>query len=181
MGILGFVSNFKHKSEIRESRDEILIGELIFLVTRMGWPLVGLRADGDFQSLRFRCPNDDVLHALEVRLDRKTGGSVGQTVLEAAIGTRATLFFKAEVKNKLADPDDLVNMFSTDVKNILKIPLVGQVKVNHELNSVYAERGQIIDIGKYILKGQQGRDALQQLIDGTVQELKGAVGQYKRG
>jgi len=36
MSLLGMVNKFKHKGEIRESKDEILIGELIYLFSLQG-------------------------------------------------------------------------------------------------------------------------------------------------
>ena len=41
MSLLGMVNKFKHKGEIRESKDEILIGEMIYLLSLQGWPCIG--------------------------------------------------------------------------------------------------------------------------------------------
>ena len=75
MGTLGFCSACKHKSESRGSRAEIMVGEVSYLITTgYGWPTTGLKATGDCQLIQFRCHNDEVLHSLQVKLDRKTGG-----------------------------------------------------------------------------------------------------------
>lgn len=187
MSLLGMVNKFKHKGEIRESKDEILVGEMIYLLSLQGWPCIGFTrkvfgmevaaTTDDCQNVRFRTPSDPVLYSLHVRLDRKSGTGA----LSAAIaGSRATLRVTAEVKNQLADPDDLVNQFATDIKNIMKFPMMGQIKVNHELNSIYAEKGNFIDIDQYVLAGEQGRNNLNALLLGTVNELREALKQYKK-
>jgi hypothetical protein len=96
------------------------------------------------------------------------------------VGSKATLYVTGEVKNLLADPDDLVNQWATDIKNILKVPLMGQVKVNHELNSIFAQKGAIIDIDQYVLQGEQGRKNLSALLNGTVNELREVLKRYKK-
>ena len=178
MGILSFVNKFQHKSEIRESRDEIMIGEVIYLITtHYGWPTISLKATGDFQRVLFRCHDDPIMHSLEVRLDRKTGGGV---VTEKLVGSKATLYVKGEVKNFLADPDDLLHMWSTDVKNILKLPVMGQMKLNHELNSIFAQKGGIIEIGNFVLKGEEGRSALKAHLDESITEVREKLKDYKK-
>ena len=177
MGLLSIVNQFKHKGEIRESKDEILIGEVVYILSHRGWPTIGFRADGDYQFLRFKTPKDPLLHSLIVRLDRKTGTGA---VSSALVGSKATLYLKGEVKNMMADPDDLLKQWSTDFKNILKVPIMGQVKLNHELNSVFAEKGTVIEIDHYVLKGEEGRGRLTQLIDTTIEELRGKLAPYKK-
>jgi hypothetical protein len=181
------VNRFKHKGEIRESKDEILIGEIIYLFSLQGWPCTGFTrkllgvevtaTTADLQHVRFRTLNDPVLHSLHVKLDRKTGTGM---LSAALVGSKATLYITAEVKNLLADPDDLVNQWATDIKNILKMPLLGQVKVNHELNSIFGQKGAIIDIDQYVLQGEQGRRNLGALLMGTVDELREVLKPYKK-
>ena len=187
MSLLSMVNKFKHKGEIRESKDEIFIGEMIYLFSLLGWPCIGftrklmgveITATGaDLQNVRFRTLNDPVLYSLHVRLDRKSGSGA---LSAALIGSKATLYMTGEVKNHLADPDDLVNQWATDIKNILKFPLMGQIKVNHELNSIFAEKGAVIDIDQYVLAGEQGRNNLNALLLGTVNELREGLKKYKK-
>jgi hypothetical protein len=187
MSLLGIVNKFKHKGEIRESKDEILVGEVIYLLSLQGWPCMGFTrrllgmevtaTTDDMQNVRFRTMGDPVLHSIHLRLDRKTGSGA---LSAALIGSKATLYIKGEVKNLMADPDDLIKQWSTDIKNILKVPLMGQVKVNHELNSIFAEKGALIDIDQYVLQGEQGRSALNSLLLGTVNELREVLKPYKK-
>lgn len=157
MSLLGIVNRFKHKAEIRESKEEILLGEVIYLFSLQGWSCMGF----GHQQVRFRTLDDAVLYSLHVRLDRKT------------------VIIKAEVKNLLADPDDLLRQWSTDIRNIVRRPVGGQVKVNHELNSVFAEKGTVIDIDQYVLQGERGRRALNALLVGTTSELREALKPYR--
>jgi hypothetical protein len=187
MSLLGMVNKFKHKGEIRESKDEIFIGEMIYLLSLQGWPCTGFTrkmlglevaaTTSDLQHVRFRTLNDPVLYSLAVRLDRKSGTGA---LSAALMGSKATLYVTAEVKNLLADPDDLINQWATDVKNIFKFPLMGQVKLNHELNSILAEKGAVIDIDQYVLQGEAGRNALNTLLLATVDELREALKGYKK-
>lgn len=187
MSLLGIVSKFKHKGEIRESKDEILTGEIVYLMAQRGWPamgftrrMLGMEVAGttdDLQHMRFRTPEDPVLHSIHMRLDRKSGTGA---ISAALVGSKATLYVKGETRNQLADPDDLVNQWATDFKNILKMPLLGQVKVNHELNSIFAEKGQVIDIDQYVLAGQEGRDRIDALLVATIDELRQVLQPYKK-
>jgi hypothetical protein len=188
MSLLGIVNKFKHKGELRESKDEILVGELVYLFAQQGWPcmgftrrLLGAEVAGttdDMQNVRFRTPADPVLHSVHVKLDRKTGsGAIGAALL----GSKATLYVTCEVKNQLADPDDLVKQWATDIKNIMRMPLLGQVRVNHELNSIFAQKGALIDIDDFVLKGEEGRNALNALLLGSVDELREVLRPYKKG
>ena len=187
MSLLGIVNKFKHKGEIRESKDEIFVGELIYLFSLQGWPCMGFTrrllgvevtaTTDDAQNVRFRTASDPVLHSLHVRLDRKTGTGA---LSSALLGSKATLYVKGEVKNLMADPDDLIRQWSTDIKNILKVPLMGQIKVNHELNSIFAEKGALIELDQFVLQGEQGRNALNALLLATVNELREVLKPYKK-
>lgn len=187
MSLLSIVSKFKHKGEIRESKDEIMTGEIVYLMAQQGWPamaftrkLLGMEVAGtsdDLQHMRFRTPADEVLHSVHIRLDRKTGTGA---LSAALVGSKATIYIKAETRNQLADPDDLVKQWATDIKNILRVPLLGQTKVNHELNSIFAEKGLIIDIDQYVLAGPEGQGRLNALLVDTVNELREVLRPYKK-
>jgi hypothetical protein len=57
---------------------------------------------------------------------------------------------------------------------------MGQVKVNHELNSIFAEKGAVIDIDQFVLAGEPGRNNLSALLTGTVNELREVLKKYKK-
>lgn len=175
--MFSLLSNFKHKQEMRESKDEILVGEIVRVMTRLGCPAIGFIANSDFQAMRFKPVGDKLLNSVIIQLDRKTGDSMLQ---QALVGSRATLLVQAEIKNFLADPDDLVKMYRTDLANIFKFPMLGDVKLDHQLNSVLATKKVIINLDTYILKGDEGIANLTNLIRGIVSELREKLAPYKK-
>jgi hypothetical protein len=175
--MFSLLSNFKHKQEMRESKDEILVGEIVRAMARLGCPAIGFIANNDFQGMRFKPVNDPILNSIIIQLDRKTGDSMLQ---QAILGSQATLMIQAEVKNYLADPDDLVQMYKTDLANIFKIPMLGDVRLNHQLNSVLATKKVLINIDNYILKGDESANNLMNLLRGTISELHGKLASFKK-
>ncbi len=175
--MFSFLSNFKHNQEMRESKDEILIGEIVRAMARLQCPAIGFIASTGQQNVRFKPLSDAVLHSVIITLDRKTGGSALQ---QAVIGSKATITIQAEVKNYLADPDDLVKMYRTDIANIFKVPMLGDVRLDHQLNSILATKKQLIDIDAYILKGEDSAQRLSQLLNGVISELRQKLGPYKK-
>jgi len=171
------LNQFNHKAEIRESQDEMLVGEIVRAMARQGHPAVAFRAHNDRQVMRFKTIRDPVLHSVWITLDRKTGtGALSQAVL----GSKATLRVMAEVKNRMTDPDDVLKMYQTDLANLFKMPALGGIKLNHELNSVYATTTTVIEIQRYVMKGQPGVDALVTLLDGTIDKLRDKLAPYKK-
>lgn len=175
--MFSLLSNFKHKQEMRESKDEILVGEIVRAMSRLGCPAIGFIANNDFQAVRFKPVTDRILHSIVIQLDRKTGDGLLQ---QAILGSQATLQIQAEVKNYLADPDDLVNMYRTDLANMFKIPMLGEVKLNHQLNSILGTKRVLLNIDNYILKGEESTNALIELLRSTISELHGKLSSYKK-
>jgi hypothetical protein len=175
--MLGLLNKFNNKAEIRESKDEILVGELVRAMSRQGCPAISFRSDSDFQRVRFKCPRDPVLSSIYVTLDRKTGSGV---ISGALLGSKATLTISAEVKIYLTDPDDIVNMYRTDLANLFKLPVMGGVRLNHELNSVYATTALLIDIDNYVLKGEPGVQAFMGVLAQSTAALREKLTPYKR-
>lgn len=176
--MFGLLAQFAHKAEMRESRDEMLVGELVRAMFRRGHPSIQFRAGDDRQTVRFKTIRDPILHSVLITLDRKTGGSALQ---EAILGSKATLRITAEVKNYMADPDDLLAMYKTDLANIFKMPAIGGIKLNHELNSVFATTQVIIEINDFVGKGDKGTAKLEALLDGKIDKLREKLEPYKKG
>ena len=176
--MLSFLSNFKHSQEMRESKDEILIGELVRAMSRLQAPAVGFYASTGQQTIKFKPVNDPILNSILLTVDRKTGGSALQ---QAVIGSKATVTMQAEVKNYLADPDDLIHMYKTDLANMFKIPMLGDVKLDHQLNSILATKRVMIDLDNYILKGEESANLTTQFLTGLLGELRQKLQPYKKG
>ncbi|MEW2356082.1 hypothetical protein [Spirillospora sp. NPDC029432] len=175
--MLSMLSKFKNNAEARESKDENLIGEMVFAMAHLGCPAIGFHAGTDMQYVRFKPVKDDVLYSMTVILDRKTGDSALQ---QAVIGSKATLKFVGEVKNQLADPDDLVAMFRTDMANLFRNPWLGDIKLDHQLNSVTATKKQIIDIDDLLGADPPSRERLSGLLRDTMAELRDKLAPYKK-
>lgn len=146
MGLFDAMTNHAHKSELRESKDEIVCGELIRGLSHQGWRCYRVVGDSGRQSIGFKIPGDPVLSAVYIVVDRKTGSGA----LTAAMGSRTTLGFTAEMRHKVSDPDDLALMWRTDLANLFKVPVAGEVRVNHQLNTVNARTFYLIDLDQYV-------------------------------
>lgn len=175
--MFSILTQFARNAERRESKDEMVIGEVIRALSRKGWPTTGFWSTDDLQRVRFRTLGDPVLTNVYVALDRKTGGSALQ---EAILGSKATLGVTAEIKNYLSDPDDLVAMYKTDLQNLFKLPVMGGVRLNHELNSVFATTTQLVELGDFVGKGDEGARRLGALLDQTVGTLRDKLKGYKK-
>ena len=176
MPVMKIAGHFKHKAEIRESKDEILIGEIVRAMARRGHVADQFAADGDMQRVRFRM-RDEVLSYVHVALDKKTGDG---RIASAVVGSKATLTIAGEVKNHLSDPDDVVKMWKSDFKNIAKLGLRGNVKVNHELNSIVGKTTDLIEIDKMVLKGDEGLARLTEHLEDRVGRVREELRQYKK-
>lgn len=171
--MLRLLNRFNRDKEYRESRDEIFIGELVFCMAHQGFAAAGFHADGGRQWVRFRSHSDPVLYSVTIELDRKTGGSIVQ---EEFVGSKATLVFSGEVKNHLTDPDELLRMYGTDIANLLRNPWLGDVKVDHRLNTIVGVTNRVIELNNYILNGDEGRQRLAKLLTETLAELHKHLG-----
>ncbi|MEA2191385.1 MAG: hypothetical protein QOI73_1506 [Solirubrobacteraceae bacterium] len=176
MGLLNISGNFKHKAEIRESKDEILIGEIVRAMAHLGHSADEFAADGETQRVRFRA-RDDVLSYIHVVLDRKTGEG---RLASAVIGSKATLSVAGEVKNLLSDPDDVVHMWKTDFRNIAKLGMRGQVRVDHELNSIVGKTTDLIEIDKLVLDGDDSAQRLGEHLEDRIGRVREALAPYKK-
>lgn len=169
--------SFAHKAELRESKDEMLVGELVRAMARQGFPTIQFTASDDLQQVRFRTIRDPILNSVFVRLDRKTGTGA---LSAAVMGNKATLTITAEVKNRMADPDDLIAMYRTDLQNLFKMPVMGGIRLNHELNSVLATTTTIIEIDDYVMKGDKGVEKLVGVLSKTIDALREKLRPYKK-
>lgn len=167
MAFLKFVSDALQSLEEYTSKDEIVFGEIIRVFVKKGHPMIRFHAAEGRQSARFFL-DGPVLFALTVTFDKKIAG---HGVLELV----------AEVRNKLADPDDMIAMFKTDLSNIAKIPLLGQIKINHEYNTIYARSTSVKNISSYIVgKGKVDKGLLERDLDEIVTRLEAELQRFKK-
>jgi hypothetical protein len=80
----------------------------------------------------------------------------------------------------LTDPDDILAMYRTDLANLFKMPILGEIRLNHELNSVYATAALLIDIDQYVLKGEPGVQSFMGLLAQNIAALREKLASYRR-
>ena len=61
MGLFNSMANYAHKSELRESKDEIICGEVIRGMSHRDWRCHRIVAHSDRQQMGFKLPGDPVL------------------------------------------------------------------------------------------------------------------------
>lgn len=164
---------------MRESKDEILFGEVIRLMVKKYGPLVELEtsAAGSYKQARFRILNHETLYSITIKVNRWTGSGM---ISDALVGSKGSLTIVAEVKNYVADPDDVLNMWKTDFGNIAKIPLLGDIKINHQMNSVLATKTNIITIGDFVNDLWEERNKLEQTLDKDINLLCEQLKSFKK-
>lgn len=177
MGVFDAVNKFNAKSTIRESKDEMLLGELVRSLSRRGFVADRFVANEGEQLVRFRAPADDSLTYLWLGLDQWAG--TGRVTAKIA-GARASLRLNAELKLELTDPDDFVEVWRTGAANVLKVPAFGQVKLQHRVTTVSARATSQINIDDYVLHGEAGTEAMLGFLDERVAELREALRPYER-
>jgi hypothetical protein len=149
------------------SKDEMVFGEIIRMMIEQGRPMIGFQASEGYQSARFLM-NDEVLYSLQIILDKK-------------VASISTLTFRGTCRNQMADPDDMISMFKTDFQNILKLPIFGQMKINHEYNSVHATTAGVRKLGDYMSQRTQvNRTLLEQDVTSKINDVREALRKFKK-
>lgn len=167
MALLKFFSDLSQSFSEFTSRDEMVFGEMIRIFQKRGYPCIGFTAKEGYQSGRFLIEGE-VLFAIKVTLDKKVGGA-------------GLLSITAEVRNKMADPDDMITMFKTDFSNIAKIPLLGAIKVNHEYNTIYAKSTSLTKISSYMeSRGVVNSAKLETDLMNIVNQLEETLRKFKK-
>lgn len=168
MGLFNAMTNYAHKSELRESKDEIICGEIIRGLSHQGWRCHRIVADSDRQTIGFKLPGDPVLSAVYILVDRRSGSGA----ISASMGSRTVIGFTAEMRNKVSDPDDLAVMWKTDLANLFKIPVAGEVRINHQLNTVNARTYYMVNIDEYVTGSTVNAGPLVDWIAAQVNDLR---------
>jgi hypothetical protein len=158
MGAFDAISQFSHKSDLRESKDEMLVGELVRAMARQGHETDQFAATGEFQRVRFRIA-DDVLTHVHLVLDRKSRGA---------------LIVAGEVKNNLSDPGELIDAWRTQPQS------TDNVEIICELNSVIGRTTDSIEVDDFVMKGAAATDPLVGLLSDRINRVREALRPYKR-
>jgi hypothetical protein len=153
---------------LRESKDEIVCGQIVRALSYQGWRPYRIVADSDKQTLGFKIPGDDVLTAVYIMVDRKSGSGA----VSASMGSRTVIGFTAEMRNKVTDPDDLATMWRTDFANLFKMPVAGEVRINHQLNTINARTYHLVNLDDYVSGSSVNTEPLVGWIVQQVNDLR---------
>ena len=88
-----------------------------------------------------------------VRFRSSRGRALAKAIKSAPsphAGSKTSIGFLAEMRNKVSDPDDLATMWKTDLANLFKLPVAGEVRINHQLNTVNAKTYHLVDLDQYV-------------------------------
>lgn len=176
MALLKVLHSHSHKTELRESKDEIVVGEIIRGLSHQGWVCHQVVADSDRQQVGFKIPDDPVLDHVYLVVDRRTGSGA----ISSALGSKTTVAISAEARNKVADPDDLAAMWRTDLSNLFKVPIQGEVRVNHQLNKIVARTHHLIDLDHYVKGTAVDASQLLPWLLGQVDNLRQHLAPHKK-
>jgi hypothetical protein len=167
MALLKFFSDISQSIAEFTSKDEMVFGEIVRIFQNKGYPCIEFQASDGYQSGRFLI-DGEVLFAIRVVLDKKMAGA-------------GLLSLTAEVRNKMADPDDMITMFKTDFTNIAKIPLLGQIKINHEYNTIYAKSTTVKKISSYLeSRGVVNSEQLESDLMNIIKRLEETLRKFKK-
>lgn len=173
--MIELLARFRHRRVLREAEDEMFAGEVIRCMGHRGCPLVAVRAQEGAQLLRFLTPRDPLLFSLSFAMDRKTGSDF---VTHGLIGSKATLRLMGEVRRSRTVPGQAVTMVRTDLANLLKVPLLGQVQVDHEMHRVFATVGHVVELQRFVRTGEEGRARLAELLEEKIAAIREALGDF---
>lgn len=177
MGLFKAIGDVAHSKALTQSKDEIVLGEVIHYFVRNGHSLIhianGTKASPGY-TVRFKM-NDDVLYTIEYKIDRKVSGMKSKIV-----GSQSVITVVATVKNYVVEPEEVIKMYKTDFTNIGKIPLLGSIKVDHDLNYVVATAQSINDLNKYVNKTTIDQNELHNDISDMIAQLHEKLEPFKK-
>jgi len=166
------VKQFNPRSELRDSRNEIVVGEVIRAMARLGYPSVMFRIHEERQQLRFRAVGRTDLTSIMVTVERPAGSGV---LSEAMFGNQVRLRMVAELRQPLSGPAELLAAarHRPDRDN-----RSDGVRVERELSSLLAHIERDIDLDAW-LDGPQGASApLEPLVRDTLDILVKALTEH---
>lgn len=177
MGLFDTATSYQHKAELRESRDEILVGEMIRGLAARGWNPYRLVADSDRQAVGFKVPADPVISTYSLVVDRKGGSGM----ISQSVGSQAVLGFAAEISNLVVDPDDLATAWSASSANLHKQPEAGEVRIDHQLKAIVARTHHLVHLDQYVTTNHVNMGALVDWTQGQFLALREQLVPLKRG
>ncbi|WP_456419260.1 hypothetical protein [Methanocaldococcus infernus] len=163
--MFNILREIKHSKELISAKDEIFVGELIRYMYKNGGYLINISSSEHSHNLTFKFKNSKI-YKLNVSVERKVDGLASKL-----IGSQTLLTLEVIKKKELIEPEEVIKMIETDLKNMLKVPLFGQVKIDHDLNYIKARTTYIIDLNKFIHEKEVNKEELEKEIEKIIETL----------
>ena len=174
------ISQFRHKADFHESCDEIVIGEVIRAMARLGYPSVSFRLQGEGKLVQFRTVDHPRLHSVYVVIDQpRTRQGGGAAVALAMAGSRVNLRITAEARCRSTDAATLVRLARSAAHRESAKSFEGEIRVEREVSSVLAHTSRDVDLDHHVGQGVNGTRMLVALLRTTVEALAEAIGHHE--
>lgn len=163
---------FAPKAELRDSKDEIVVGELIAGLLAHGWRCVRIVSAPQHHQLRFTLPSGDVLSAAHVAVDRRASSGL----VEAAGGAQTLLGFAAEMTSSDSGLERARRSLRENSPAAATPPIPGEVRVEHQVGSVIARTYHVVNLDDYVQGTNVGTSALVDWAKEQVDQLRESLG-----
>ena len=170
------ISQFRDKADIHESHCEIVIGEVVRAMARLGYPSVNFRLQGDAQLIQFRAAGHATLYAVHVLIELPMGA---YAVTPATISSQVTLCITAEARCRSTDATDLLRLAHSSSHTEQATGFEGDIRVEREMSSVLARTNRIIDLDVHVGTGANGTRMLVAMLRTTVAALADAISRHE--
>lgn len=154
--------------------DEILFGEMVRMMIREGYPMIHVASNEHYHSGKLLMPGTDLFWT-EVSMKRYTSGFVVSKLTDVLI--RIDLKGMAILKD--ATFNKLMEMYKTNISNIMKFPFLGDVKVHHDYNRIHVWAALVGRGSKYFLsKDKVDIDHLSDDLRKAFSEMQAALERF---
>lgn len=151
-----------HQRELKESRHEVLMGEIIAVMAESGYYVIGIATDADCRRIRFRAQQDAVLNAVLIGLESDRFGQSSRQV---------ELMLQGEIKNYLASTDKLLELHQ-QLQQMPRTPVGEGITLSYRMNSVMARCDRVLAAGD--------REGLRTLLHTSLSQLSEQLAPYQK-
>ena len=163
------IRHFPTRPTTSGSRNELVVGEVVRAMARLGHPSVLFRIRETHQVVSFRTVNHTHLSALHVTIDRPTGKTALST---AMFGNQVRLQVVAEHRRRLSHPTDLLD--AARAQSAPTVPELG-VRLEQEHSSMLASTHVDIDIDQLRTPSDNRTAPLETLMRATIHTLEAVL------
>jgi len=167
------VRQFEPRTKIQESRTEIVVGEVIRAMARLGFPTIRFHIHDTRQEVRFRTVGHTHISTVAVTVERPTRSEAPSTTL---FDEQVRLHVVAELRQAMRTPSELLAA--------ARFPVEGRttsdgVHVEQDRSSMVASIVRDIDIGGWMDVPHAESPPLVELMDEVIAILSGAIAAHQ--